>query len=271
MNTYLLYGTLAFYLASTLCYLIALITERARPEKWGYFLLLPGFILHIISLIVRYAETGCTPVTNFHESLSFLALCIAGFFLYIKRAYEVRALGSIMLPLTCIILIWSFFYPARIRLIDPNLNHWWLAIHVISTFLGNAVFFVSFFVSVLYLAEEREIKGKKRLLFSVKFPSLETLDGINSKCMSYGFPLLTIGIITGFILAGSVWKSYWNWDPKEAWSIITWIVYAVVVHNRFTLGWRGRRTAYMMIIGFIFVLMTFLGVNFILKGLHTYV
>jgi ABC-type transport system involved in cytochrome c biogenesis permease subunit len=89
--------------------------------------------------------------------------------------------------------------------------------------------------------------------------------------MSLGFPFLTAGIITGSIWAGFAWGSYWRWAPKATWSLITWIVYAILFHNRLALGWRGRRTAYMMILGFLLVLFTFLGVNFLLKGLHTYV
>ena len=102
----------------------------------------------------------------------------------------------------------------------------------------------------------REISGR--------FPSLETLDRINYKCMSYGFPFLTLGIITGSLWAELAWGSYWNWDPKETWSLITWIVYAVLIHNRLAIGWRGRRTAYMMIAGFVSVLITFIGVSFFL-------
>jgi cytochrome c-type biogenesis protein CcsB len=117
---------------------------------------------------------------------------------------------------------------------------------------------------------ERGIKKKRFSPISTRFPSLEALDLINYRCMSYGFPFLTIGIITGSIWAGMAWGSYWNWDPKETWSLITWIVYAILIHNRLTIGWRGRKTAYMMILGFFSILFTFLGINFILGGLHSY-
>jgi cytochrome c-type biogenesis protein CcsB len=106
---------------------------------------------------------------------------------------------------------------------------------------------------------------------SRRLPSLETLDRINYKCTSYGFPLLTLGIITGSLWAELAWGSYWNWDPKETWSLITWIVYAILLHNRLAIGWRGRKTAYLMIAGFVSVLITFIGVSLFMGGLHSYV
>jgi cytochrome c-type biogenesis protein CcsB len=271
MNVYLLYIALTFYLASTLFYFFILITNTSKVEKPAQYLLLLGFSVHLISLIVRYLEAGYTPITNIHESLSFLAFSIAGFFLYLKRAYKVRAMGSVILPLVSILLLWALAFPAEIKPLPPALKSWWLPIHAIFAFFGNAMFFIAFFVSLLYLIIEKEIKKKKKLTLSERFPSLETLDRINYKCISYGFLFLTVGIITGSIWAGFVWRSYWNWNLKETWSFITWIVYVILIHNRLAIGWRGRKTAYMMILGFLFILFTFLGVNFLIKGLHSYV
>jgi cytochrome c-type biogenesis protein CcsB len=271
MNMYLLYIALLLYLASTLCYFFVLITNTSKFEKPAQYLVALGFSIHLLSLIARYFAAGYTPITNIHESLSFLALSIAGFYLYIKKIYTVRALGSIILPLISVLLLWALLYPTEIRPLAPALQSWWLPIHTTFCFFGNAMFFIAFFVSLLYLIVEREIKRKKKLTVSERFPSLETLDKINYRCVSYGFPFLTAGIITGSIWAEFAWGSVWSWDPKETWSLITWIVYAILIHNRLTIGWRGRRTAYMTILGFSSVLFTFLGVNFLIKGLHSYV
>ena len=136
--------------------------------------------------------------------------------------------------------------------------------------MGDAIFFAGFLVSIVYLIAEKGVKKKRKGDISDRLPSLETLDRINYKCMSYGFPFLTLGIITGSLWAELAWGSYWNWDPKETWSLITWIVYAILIHNRLTIGWRGRRTAYLMIAGFVSVLITFVGVSFFMGGLHSY-
>jgi cytochrome c-type biogenesis protein CcsB len=267
----ILYLALALYLASTFFYLSFVITDRQRLNSYAFYFLLAGFVVHLLSLIVRFFVAGYTPITNLHESLSFFSLCIAGFFLILRRIYRVEGLGSIFLPVIAIVLISSFTVSTGIKPLPPMLRSFWLPIHTSFAFIGNAVFFAGFLVSIVYLIAERSIKKKRMSGVSNRFPSLETLDRINYKCMSYGFPLLTLGIITGSLWAELAWGSYWNWDPKETWSLITWIVYAILIHNRLTIGWRGRKTAYMMIAGFLSVVMTFLGVNLLIGGLHSYV
>jgi cytochrome c-type biogenesis protein CcsB len=267
----ILFGAaLGLYLLSTVFYLLFLTIDRRKIELIGHYSLLAGFVVHLCSTLVRYIHAGYTPITNIHESLSFLSLCVAGFFLFLKRSYRISLLGSVILPVLSLTLIWALTFPTEIKPLPPVLQSYWLPVHTIFAFIGNAIFFVSFFVSLLYLLLERGIKKKRFSPISNRFPSLEALDSVNYRCMSYGFPFLTIGIITGSLWAGMAWGSYWNWDPKETWSLITWIVYAILIHNRLTIGWRGRKTAYMMIIGFFSILFTFLGINFIVGGLHSY-
>jgi cytochrome c-type biogenesis protein CcsB len=266
-----LYPVLVLYLISTFCYMGALIGKRSRLERWGYYALLLGFGLHVLALILRYVVAGYTPVINLHESLSFLALCVAGFFIFLKRTYRVGMLGSVFLPLLTIMIISTLATPADVKPLPPVLRSYWLPVHTAFAFIGDAIFFAGFLVSIVYLVAERRVKKKRMGDISGRLPSLETLDRINYKCMSYGFPFLTLGIITGSLWAELAWGSYWNWDPKETWSLITWIVYAILIHNRLAMGWRGRRTAYLMILGFMSVLITFIGVSLFMGGLHSYV
>jgi cytochrome c-type biogenesis protein CcsB len=265
------YLALAMYLVSTFFYTSSLVTGRRTVERLAYNFLLAGFVIHFLSLLTRYFLAGYTPVTNLHESLSFFAFCTAGFFIFLGRVYRVAMLGSVVLPVLSVMLIWALTLPSEIKPLPPILASFWLPIHTAFAFIGNAIFFTGFLVSIVYLVLERRIKRKQIGPISGRFPSLETLDLINYKCMSYGFPFLTLGIITGSLWADLAWGSYWNWDPKETWSLITWIVYAILIHNRLAIGWRGRRTAYMMIAGFVSVLVTFLGVNLFLGGLHSYI
>jgi cytochrome c-type biogenesis protein CcsB len=271
MNLSIFYVSLALYLLSTLFYLLYMVAAKKGVERLAHYALLAGFSIHLLFTIFRYLEAGYTPITNFYESLSFLSLCIAGFFLYLKGSYKVEILGCIVVPMLSVILIWASTFPADVRPLPPVLKSYWLPIHTTFAFIGNAIFFMSFVISLLYLVLERAIKRKTFLALSNRLPALATLDSINYRCMSYGFPFLTIGIITGSIWAGSAWGSYWSWDPKETWSLITWIVYAILIHNRLNVGWRGRKTAYMMIVGFLSILLTFLGVNLFMGGLHSYV
>jgi cytochrome c-type biogenesis protein CcsB len=267
--TFLLNISLALYLVSSILYLVSL--SRFRVVNWAFICLATGFTVHLAATILRYLDAGYTPITNLHESLSFFALCLAGFFIYLKIAYRASILGIVVLPVLSALMVFALSLPSEIGPLPPVLQSVWLPIHTVFAFIGNAVFLMGFLVSIIYLGSERCIKHKKAASILPDLPSLETLDLINYKCMSLGFPLLTIGIISGSIWAEYAWGSYWSWDPKETWSLITWIVYAILIHNRLVIGWRGRKTAYMMILGFISVLVTFLGVNFFIGGLHSYV
>jgi cytochrome c-type biogenesis protein CcsB len=113
-------------------------------------------------------------------------------------------------------------------------------------------------------------KGASRPGFSQRLPSLDVLDEVSYRGVAFGFPLLTIGIITGAIWADQAWGSWWSWDPKETWSLITWLYYGAYLHTRLTMGWRGRHSAILAVIGLVAVLFTYLGVNLLLSGLHSY-
>lgn len=264
----LLYISLALYLVASVLYLLSL--ARLPLRNWGFFCVLAGFVLHLGATTDRYFQAGYTPITSTHESLSFLALCLAGFFIYLKTVYRAAILGVVVLPAVSVLVLSALSFPCHIRPLPPVLHSFWLPIHTIFAFTGNAVFLMGFLVSIIYLVAERRIKHKRGDSILPGLLPLETLDRINYKCISLGFPFLTVGIISGSIWAEYAWGSYWSWDPKETWSLITWIVYAILMHNRLTIGWRGRKTAYMMILGFVSVLVTFLGVNLLTGGLHSY-
>ena len=270
MNSILFFIALGFYLASTAFYLVYLAIPSRKFERIGNVFLCGGFILHCASLLWRYIEAGHTPITNMHEALSFFSCSLAGFFLFIKRKRNIEILGTLVLPVISLMLIWASVMPRSINPIPPVLQSFWLPVHTILCFLGNAIFLMSFLISIVYLVVEGRIKKKSLPSITGKLPSLETLDSLNERCMSYGFPFLTAGIITGSLWAGFAWGSYWSWDPKEVFSLTTWIVYAILLHNRLAIGWRGRRTAYLMIVGFVMIVFTFLGVTFLTGGRHSY-
>lgn len=270
MNVYFFYFSLGLYLFSTLFYLLYFVIGKNPFEKIGFFSLFCGIIAHFLSLVVRYFEAGYTPITNLYESLNFLALCIGGLFIFIRDTYQVRILGSFILPIISLVVIISAFLPQDIKPLPPYLRSYYLPIHTTFSFLGNAAFFMSFVVSVVYILTENYIKRKRLPLFAMRLPPLELLDRINVRCISIGFPFLTSGIITGSLWASLAWGSYWSWDPKEVWSLITWLIYALVIHRRLLVGWKGRKTAYMMILGFFSIVITFLGVNYFMGGKHSY-
>jgi cytochrome c-type biogenesis protein CcsB len=271
MNIYLFQATLILYLCGTIAYLIYLIFTHERAAWAGRYLLGLGFISHCLTFILRFIEAGHTPVVNLHESLSFFAWIIIGFFLLMRSQYKVETLGAFVSPLALLLIIWAAALPKAIPILPPALKSTWLPIHVTFAFVGDAIFAIAFCAGVIYLIQEGLVKSKRAGGLSQRLPSLEVLDEINYRALTIGFPLLTIGIITGAVWAEYAWGSYWSWDPKETWSLITWLLYAALLHQRLRVGWRGKKAAIMAIVGFGAVLFTFLGVNLLLEGLHTYV
>jgi len=155
----------------------------------------------------------------------------------------------------------------RIQPLIPALKSNWLIAHVITCFIGYAAFALSFGISLMYLIKQREKKGDSR--FVGLFPESSNLYEVNYQLIMLGFLFLSIGIITGAVWANSAWGRYWGWDPKETWSLITWFIYATLLHARRTRGWEGKRIVYLSILGFVAVLFTYFGVNY-LPGLHSY-
>jgi len=270
MHIVLLKITALFYLAGAFFYLYFIVTQKERGARLGRMFLLVGVILHAAGFSLRYAAAGYTPITNLFESLSFFALAIAATFLVIEVRYNLRTLGSFVAPLAFTFSIFAAFLPGEVAGLAPALNSYWLPIHVLLLFVGDAVFAVAFGAGIMYLLQEKQVKRKKMGALFKRLPSLDVLDDVNYRCLTIGFPLLTMGIITGSIWAEYAWGSYWSWDPKETWSLITWLLYAALLHGRLTVGWRGRKAAILAIVGFGAVLFTFLGVNLLLPGLHSY-
>jgi len=270
MNASLFYSTFAAYLAATVCYLIYLAKPSVSLGRIARWLLSGGFVIHILFTLNRYLESGHTPITNLHESLSFFSMAVVGVFIFIERRFKMLVLGSFVTPVALLLMAVSALFPAAIVPLNPALKSKWLVLHTVVAFLGYACFAVAFGAAIIYLMQERFLKRKKLGGLFQKLPSLNTLDDINYRCLTFGFPLLTVAIISGAIWAETAWGTYWSWDPKETWSLITWFVYAALLHGRLTTGWRGKKAAILSIIGFFVMLFTFLGVNLLMTGLHTY-
>ncbi len=270
MNVILFKLTLFLYLAATSGYLVYIISQKKPAARVALGVAMAGFCLHTAAITVRYYEAGYAPITNLHESLSFFAWAVIGSYLYIQLRYQVKNLGAFATPIATFSMLASSILPKKIMALPPVLKSFWLPIHATVSLLAYGVLAVAACAGIMYLIQERQIKKKKFGAFYRRLPSLEVLDAINYRCLSIGFPLLTIGIITGSFWAEQAWGAHWQWDPKETWSLVSWLFYAALLHERLAVGWRGRRAAIMAIIGLGALLFTFLGVSLLLKGLHTY-
>ncbi len=269
-NVLLFRITLFLYLAATGGFLAYIISQQKAASRVAFGVAIAGFLFHTASMIARYYESGYAPLTSLHESLSFFAWAVIGSYLYIYARYKVKNLGAFAAPVATLAMMASSSLPHNIVPLPPVLKSYWLPIHATVSFLAYGVLAVAACAGIMYLIQERQTKRKKFGAFYSRLPSLEVLDAINYRCLTIGFPLLTLGILTGSLWAGQAWGAHWQWDPKETWSLISWLLYAALLHERLAVGWRGKRAAIMAIIGLGALLFTFLGVSLLLKGLHTY-
>jgi cytochrome c-type biogenesis protein CcsB len=262
--------TVVLYFLGTICELINIALLKSVFYKYGKRVLGLGFVFHTLALLIRALEMGHVPITNLFESLSFFAWVILLFYGVIHHSYKIKVLGAFVAPVVLIIVVISLRLPKEIFPVHPILKSYWLPIHVAFAFLGNAAFCLAFCSGIMYLIQENQLKFKRFGFFFKRLPSLQILDELNYRSLTLGFPFQTVGIITGSIWANFAWGSFWSWDPKETWSLITWLFYLALLHQRLAIGWRGKKAAVMAIVGFIIVLFTFLGVNLLPGGLHSY-
>jgi cytochrome c-type biogenesis protein CcsB len=280
MNSSFLLSLVTFgYFFAALFYLISLVLNKQGIGRLASWLIRIVFVMQTVAIIWRWVESyqmgfGHAPLSNLYESLIFFAWTIALIYLWIEWKTKARTIGAFATPFAFLSMAYASFSPNmndRIQPLLPALQSNWLIAHVITCFLGYAAFAVSCSLSIMYLIKkpQGDRKKDKQGLWAF-FPDLAELDELIYRTIIIGFLLLTLGIATGSVWAHSAWGTYWSWDPKETWSLITWLMYAALLHARMMKGWHGTRIAWLSIIGFACVLFTYFGVNFILSGLHSY-
>ena len=264
------------YFFSFLGYLMMMIMGREVFGRTASKIALVGLFGHSAALIYRWAESyrlgiGHAPLSNLYESLIFFPWAIILLYLVMEWRTRNRTLGVFVTPLAFLGMAYASYSPSissRIQPLVPALQSNWLIAHVLTCFLGYAAFAIAFCLSLMFFFKRAEEPGKKGS-FQNLIPGTAILDDLNYQLVAIGFLLLSMGIITGAVWAHSAWGSYWSWDPKETWSLITWLVYAALLHSRMVRGWRGKKLAILSIVGFACVLFTYFGVNY-LAGLHSY-
>lgn len=269
MEVILFVIALVCYLCGTVGYIVYLFRDWPVIHRICWGVLLVGALAHAGSILVRSMATGHLAVTTSHEALSFFAFLLVATYLIVQVRLQTRILGSFVSPLAVLFMFMSSIIPETGMGRAGVLQSGWVVFHVSTLFLANVMFALACMAGVMYLLQERQIKRKSFGYLFSRLPPLQRLDKINYHCLLVGFPLMTIGLVTGFGYASLIWRKTWSGDPKEILSLVTWLIYAILVHERLTVGWRGRRSAWLSIVGFAAVLVTFLGVNLFLQGHHT--
>ena len=262
-------GILIFvYLAfAVLCFLASASDRRALyflSQAWGGLALAS----HGTWLVMRGISAKHWPFTNTYETLVLLGFFMIALYLGTIRRHRIWAVGGFAGLIVSSLLSLTSFLPSDIEPLVPALKSNWLLFHVVSAFMGYSAFGMAAASAALYLVFDAVPEKAGREVFSRE--RLASLDWATYRLIAFGFPFLTLGIVLGSIWANLSWGRYWNWDSKETWAFITWLVYAVCLHMRQKKELWGRATALVTLIGFATVMFTYFGVNFWLSSLHAY-
>jgi cytochrome c-type biogenesis protein CcsB len=258
-------ATGALYAASIALYAAAWRSTKKVIAQAGTALMLTALALNAGVFVLRWHEAGRAPLKSLFESLVFFALCIAIVYVFFERMYKTRAFGvpAMLLSLGCIVYAITK-WDAEIVKLPPALQSPWFVPHVMVYFVGYAAVALAFALAVIQLLAPR-VPLVQRLL-TMKAGTIMTGTPLDVEKMSYelvrfGFVLLTVGLLVGSVWAKSAWGDYWVWDPKENWSLVTWLVYGGYLHLRRVRGWRGEKGAWLLVVGFAVVMFTYLGMS----------
>jgi cytochrome c-type biogenesis protein CcsB len=278
MDSSQLLGITTFtYLFASFLYIAVLVFRSNKLGVIATAFTAIALLIQTAGLGIRWVESyqigiGHAPLTNMYESVVFFAWTIIILYLGIEWKFKTRTIGAFAVPLAFLAMAYASFAPLNrgINPLVPALQSNWLLAHVITCFVGYAAFAIAAALGIMYLGKSYFSSSSPENSAKELLPSLRILDDMIHKSMIFGFIWLSAGIITGAIWANSAWGTYWSWDPKETWSLITWFVYAITLHARYTRGIGGKTIAWLSIIGLFAVIFTYYGVNFLLSGLHSY-
>ena len=229
-----------------------------------------GFGLLLVALVARGVWAGRAPWGNMYEFSLSSAAAALGIFLVLSLSRDVRWFGVFLIPavLLTLGLATTVLYTEAAQLV-PALDSIWLVIHVSAAVVCGGAFVVAGLLSALYLLRDRSDR-RGGAGWAARLPAAERLDTMAYRTVAFTMPLWTFAIVAGAIWAEAAWGRYWGWDPKETWALITWLVFAGYLHARATAGWRGRRAAWLAVVGTVTFIFNYFAVNLLFSGLHSY-
>ena len=285
-SNYLVYSAMAVYTLSFFAHAIETAwavkvpsentktLDYKRTEKVARIataMMILGFILLLAGVIARGMSASRAPWGNMYEFSITGALAFSGAYLVTLRKYDLRWLGllvSIAVLLTLGTAVTILYVPSSPLV--PALKSTWLVIHVSAAIISGGVFLLANVIAGAYLYLDRMESMGGRSQWAKRLPTLELLDQLSYRLVAFVFPLWTFSVIAGAIWAEGAWGRYWGWDPKETWAFITWVGYAAYLHARVTIGWRGRRAAWLCLFAGSTFLFNYVYVNIWGTGKHTY-
>ena len=271
--------TLALYFVAMLLFFLYAAIKKPSVAKYAVRVQLFALLVHTAAIVLRGILMGRLPMANQYEFSTAFSWALALVSLVFIQKFRFPVLGAFASPVTLLLAVYAGVQKLNelkviaaggvdsIRNLMPALRSSWLGIHVSTVIIAYGAFGVSFVLSIIFLLRDRM---KENGFWDQHIPKKKKLDTISYRCVSLGMMFLTVTIGIGGIWAEDAWGSYWSWDPKETWALVTWIIYLVYLHLRIRRGWNGRTAAIFGVFGFLCVLFTYIGVNTLLPGLHSY-
>ncbi|HNY73148.1 MAG TPA: cytochrome c biogenesis protein CcsA [Syntrophales bacterium] len=272
MDLYLLLYRLVLvaYLISTLAYMFSLLSRRVTPAKAATWIMAGACGLHALFFLGQWATRGYNPFLRLHDSLSFFALVMAGVYLAFQFRTKTRVLGVFVSPAVFLLMIVSSVGIGGPLTAPETLQGGLVSLHAMLSVIGEALFALASAAGLAYLIQDGLLKRRKASRLMKLFPPLRDLDRINHICLLWGFPLLTLGMVAGSIWARTVWGSHWQWDPKQIWTLAAWLIYAILLHQRLAIGWKGHKSALLSVVAFVVLLAAFLVEKYFFTTIHQF-
>ncbi|MDT8318785.1 MAG: cytochrome c biogenesis protein CcsA [bacterium] len=257
------------YGGSFICYLYGTVFKSERFIRFGWYLALSGFMPQSISMIVRWNIVGHPPVMHVYENSMLSSWILLSIFAIVRfRHRKMESIGVVVMPVVLLMMGNGAMTNPQLEPMSPPFQSNWLWLHVFFAWIAYGAFCVTAGMGAIYLLRERILSRGKEGSFYKKLPSLKDLDQLMLKTSIFGFIALSVEIGAGALWAYGLWGRYWGWDPVETWSLISWMVYATVIHLGATKGWKGKPMAWLLIAALFTVFVTFGGIGF-MSGVHT--
>ncbi|MGI6193401.1 MAG: c-type cytochrome biogenesis protein CcsB [Christensenellales bacterium] len=263
MLNILFFAALIALFAATVAEFVGLAFKKEGVKKAAWFASLVSFALLTAYVISRGVEAGRLPLANQFEFAAGFAWGVALLHIVLRLWLKQDWISAVSLPAAFLILSYAALLPREINELMPSLKSAWFGLHIGTAVFSYASFAIAGGVGIRYLSLHKKVRDEGS-------EQLKQLDYIAYRLIAFGFLMLTVVILSGAIWAEQAWSQFWSWDPKETWALITWIIYAIYLHQRLRKGWKGRRMAVFAIVAVACVLFTFIGVNQLLPGQHSY-
>jgi cytochrome c-type biogenesis protein CcsB len=261
----LLWIAIGLYGLSASSYIFGMIAKHERFFTAGLLITIAGFIPHVLAIVLRWTGTGVSPFFTISESITFAVFCTVLIFLILEFSNKrVRSLGVLVMPVAFVLMGWAgTLHKDAATQIAPSLQSGWIWAHIIGAATGFSAVLIAAGLGLLYLLKERSTAA-----IYDRLPDLSAIDNLSYRFVAGGFILYGLMIVTGSFWANQVKGTYWNWDPVEVWSLISWLTYGIYLHLRITFGWRGRRLAWYALIAMIAMIVSYWGIPFTMETFH---